>query len=85
VIDWGDIHLSDPAVDLAIAHSFLPPTAHAAFRQAYGPVDADTWQVARLRALWHSLTVLVYADEVGDTDLVREGHVALGYLSRDQG
>jgi aminoglycoside phosphotransferase (APT) family kinase protein len=85
VIDWGDIHLGDPAVDLAIAHSFLPPTAHAPFRQAYGLVDADTWQVARLRALWHSMTVLVYGDEVGDAALVREGHVALGYLSRAQG
>jgi aminoglycoside phosphotransferase (APT) family kinase protein len=85
VIDWGDIHLGDPAVDLAIAHSFLPPTAHAAFRQAYGLVDAHTWQVARLRALWHSTTVLVYGDEVGDTDLVREGQVALDYLSRDLG
>jgi aminoglycoside phosphotransferase (APT) family kinase protein len=85
VIDWGDIHLGDPAGDLAIAPGFLPPTAHAPFRQAYGLVDADTWQVARLRALWHSLTVLVYGDEVGDADLVREGHVALGYLSRDQG
>jgi hypothetical protein len=48
-------------------------------------VDADTWRVARLRALWHSMTVLVYGDEVGDADLVREGHVALGYLSRAQG
>jgi aminoglycoside phosphotransferase (APT) family kinase protein len=85
VIDWGDIHLGDPANDLAIAHSFLPPTAHAGFRQAYGLVDAHTWHVARLRALCHSLTVLVYGDEVGDADLVREGHVALGYLSRDQG
>jgi hypothetical protein len=70
---------------LAIAHSFLPPTAHAPFRQAYGPVDAGTWQVARLRALWHSPTVVVYGDEVGDGDLVREGRVALGYLCRDQG
>ena len=85
VIDWGDIHLGDPAVDLAIAHSFLPPTAHAPFRRAYGPVDADTWQVARLRALWHSLTVLLYGDEVGDADLVREGQAALGYLSQDEG
>src|SRR5207342_2307898 len=25
VIDWGDIHLGDPAVDLALAHGFLPP------------------------------------------------------------
>lgn len=42
VIDWGDVHLGDPAVDLALAHGFLPPSAHAIFRDAYGPIDEDT-------------------------------------------
>ena len=27
VIDWGDVHLGDPAVDLMIAYSFLPLSA----------------------------------------------------------
>ena len=58
VIDWGDVHLGDRAVDLAIAHTFLPPVVHEAFRNAYGPVDDTTWSIARLRALWHTLTVL---------------------------
>jgi aminoglycoside phosphotransferase (APT) family kinase protein len=31
IIDWDDAHLSDAAADLMIAHSFLPPSAHAAF------------------------------------------------------
>ena len=26
VIDWGDIHLGQPAVDLSVAHAFLPPS-----------------------------------------------------------
>jgi aminoglycoside phosphotransferase (APT) family kinase protein len=85
VIDWGDVHLGDPAVDLAIAHTFLPPTAHAAFRRAYGTIDAPTWQVARLRALWHTLMVLAYGDHIGDADLVREGRVALRNLVIDRG
>ena len=27
VIDWGDVHLGDPALDLSVAISFLPPAA----------------------------------------------------------
>ncbi len=81
VIDWGDVHLGDRAVDLAIAHIFLPPVAHEAFRDAYGPVDDTTWSIARLRALWHTLTVLAYASDVGDADLMGEGQVSLRHLA----
>jgi aminoglycoside phosphotransferase (APT) family kinase protein len=81
VIDWGDVHLGDPAVDLMIAHTFLPPEAHPAFRRAYGPVAGQTWALARLRGLWHSLAVVGYAAEVGDADLLREGQTGLGYLA----
>jgi aminoglycoside phosphotransferase (APT) family kinase protein len=80
VIDWGDIHLGDPAVDLAIAHTFLPPSAHAAFRSAYGPIAEVTWYTARLRGLWHTLLVQSYGDEISDADLLRETRRALGYL-----
>lgn len=81
VIDWGDVHVGDPASDLMIAHSFLPPAAHAAFRQAYGLIDDTTWQMARCRALWHTLHVLIYGNEIGDADLVREGQLAVRYLT----
>lgn len=81
VIDWGDVHLGDTALDLAIAHTFLPPTAHEAFCQAYGPINNTVWQVARLRGLWHTLIVLAYGDDIGDADLVRESHLALRFLT----
>jgi aminoglycoside phosphotransferase (APT) family kinase protein len=80
VIDWDDAHLSDPAADLMIAHSFLPPSAHAAFREAYGPIDPTTWQVARLRALWHTLLLLPYAHDSGDANLWREAQTSLVHL-----
>ncbi|HYT88834.1 MAG TPA: phosphotransferase [Gemmataceae bacterium] len=81
VIDWGDIHLGDPAADLMVAHSFLPPTAHDAFRAAYGQMDSTAWNIARLRALWHTANVLSYAQDVGDVDLLREGQRGLRYLA----
>ena len=40
-----------------------------------------TWSIARLRALWHTLTVLAYASDVGDADLMGEGQVSLRHLA----
>ena len=84
VIDWGDAHLGDPAIDLAIAHGFLPPSAHAVFRDVYGPVDDDTWRMARFKALHSALMILVYGHDTGDEDLLSEGRTALRHLA-DEG
>lgn len=81
VIDWGDVHLGSPAIDLAIAHSFLPPSAHDIFRRAYGSLEEDTWQWARFRALYHSTAIAVYSHEVSDETLELESITALQYLS----
>lgn len=80
VIDWGDIHVGDPAVDLAIAHTFLPPAAWPLFRESYGPIDEITWSVARLRALWHTTMVVLYAHAREDAHLLRAGLAAMDSL-----
>ena len=80
VIDWGDVHFGAPANDLMIAHSFLPPAAHRTFREAYGPIDDDAWQLARFRALTHTSIVLLYAASVSDEPLLRAAHNSLRYL-----
>lgn len=82
VIDWGDLHVGDGTVDLAVAHSLLPPDAHGTFRAAYGPIDADAWSVARTRAIVTHLAATLYADEVGDGDLAAEGRWALANIAR---
>ena len=81
VIDWGDVHVGDPAADLMVVHTFLPPAAHAAFRAAYGPVADVAWRMGRLRAVWHTLVVLGYGSDTGDADLVREAQVGLRHLA----
>ena len=81
VIDWGDIHLGDPASDLMIAHAFFPPAARSLFRQAYGRIDERTWEMGRVTALWHTVAVLLYACDIGDADLVREGQLALRHVA----
>jgi aminoglycoside phosphotransferase (APT) family kinase protein len=78
VIDWGDLHVGNPAVDLAVAYGFLPPAARPAFLRGYRrPVAAPTWWLARFRAVFSSLCVLDYGRQICDTDLEREGRESL--------
>jgi len=81
VIDWGDVHAGEPAVDLSLAHAFLPDRARGAFRDAYGPIDEPTWRMARFRALHSVVHFLRYGCEVGDAALVDEGRTALAHLA----
>jgi len=81
VIDWGDCHVGDAAVDLSIAHHLLPPTAHAAFRRAYGAIDDATLNLARFRAIVHATACLRYACSVGDATMRREATLTLRWCS----
>lgn len=73
VIDWGDVHLGDPAIDLSIVHSFLPPESHKSFIETYGEISGDTWCLARLRALFSSTLLVLFGHHSGDPNLAREG------------
>jgi aminoglycoside phosphotransferase (APT) family kinase protein len=77
IIDWGDVHLGDPAVDLAVAFSVFPPRSRAAFAAAYGAIDQETWALARYRGVYHSALVAHYGHRIGDADLVRAGLAGL--------
>jgi aminoglycoside phosphotransferase (APT) family kinase protein len=83
VIDWGDLHLGDPAVDLALAFNFLPPVARPTFAEAYGAVSADTWARARFRATCHSIGALDYAFDAHDQALMSAAHRALSWLASE--
>lgn len=80
VIDWGDMHLGDPAIDLSIAHYFLPPESHSFFREAYGFISDETWRLARLRALLHSSLFAVYGKHSNDAAIIRETSIGLKFL-----
>lgn len=82
VIDWGDMHLGDPALDLAIVLTMLPQRAQPAFLAAYGKVSASTWERARYRAIYHSVMVAHYGYGSGDAEMLRTGIDALANLSR---
>jgi aminoglycoside phosphotransferase (APT) family kinase protein len=80
VIDWGDGHVGDAAVDLSVAHAFLPPLAHEAFRESYGPISETTWQRARSRAIFHSAAEVAYTIALQDSSLEAEGRRSFSYL-----
>jgi aminoglycoside phosphotransferase (APT) family kinase protein len=77
VIDWGDVHLGDRALDLSVMYSLLPASARPAFEGAYGPLDERTRRMAQLRATFSATMVAAFGHDIGDADLVREGRRAL--------
>jgi aminoglycoside phosphotransferase (APT) family kinase protein len=79
VIDWGDVHVGDPALDLSIARSFLPPSARPVFKAAYGPIDEGTWQRAGFRALHYGIALVLYGLDKGDLAIERVGRKALSW------
>lgn len=70
VIDWGDVHLGDPALDLSLAWTFLPVAAHAAFRDGYGPIAAATWDRAHFRAIHYGAILAEYGRTEGIAPLL---------------
>lgn len=84
VIDWGDIHVGDPAVDLAVVHTYFPPAGRAAFFKVYGDVSDQTWKLSRFRALYVTAYLLLYADDIRDRQQFQEAHLGLRLLAQPE-
>jgi GrpB-like predicted nucleotidyltransferase (UPF0157 family) len=80
IIDWGDVHMGNPIIDLSSVYSFLPPEAHPFFFAQYGFIDFPSEKLARLRALFSLTTLLVYGHDIGDEDLVWEARQGLSWF-----
>jgi aminoglycoside phosphotransferase (APT) family kinase protein len=80
VIDWGDAHLGDPALDLSIVYAFFPPAARTAFFEVYGEIDGSTERRARYRALYHAVALVQYGEQVDDPAIAQVGRTALSFL-----
>ena len=77
VIDWGDICLADPAIDLMLVWMLLPLAARERFFATYGRVDDERLLRARVLALFLGVTLAAYARDVGNARLERECVAAL--------
>jgi aminoglycoside phosphotransferase (APT) family kinase protein len=83
VIDWGDVHEGDRAVDLSILFSFLPARFRDEFLRVYGDVDARTLRTARLRAAFASTASTSYAHSIGDHWFVPIGLTSMKLVLED--
>jgi len=77
VIDWGDVHAGDPALDLSFFYRYFPAAERDASLRAYGPVDARTARLARLRAAFHASTLAFFAHSTDDAPLLRASLAAM--------
>lgn len=83
VIDWGDVCLADPAVDLALAFCGFTGDARRALLDAYGtPVDAERELRARTLAVFLSAALAEYAAALDDAALLAESLAGIGRAAR---
>ena len=73
VIDWGDVCLADPAIDLPLLWCFVPPDGRAAFLDAYGTVDEAQLVRARVLAIQLCAVLARYGRVEGVRGVEREG------------
>jgi aminoglycoside phosphotransferase (APT) family kinase protein len=77
VIDWGDVCLADPAVDLALAYAAFAGAARAALLDAYGDVPPEQELRARVLAVCLSAVLAEYAAADGRDALLAEALAGL--------
>jgi aminoglycoside phosphotransferase (APT) family kinase protein len=77
VIDWGDVCRSDPAIDLPLLWSFVPPAGRSAFLDAYGAVTEAQLLRARVLAIQLCAVLARYGHLEGHEGVEREGLAGL--------
>jgi aminoglycoside phosphotransferase (APT) family kinase protein len=77
VVDWDDLCVGDPAIDLVLYWSYLPPAARPTFRATYGPLGDDQLLRARVLSVFLCGTLAVYGRHEGDRALEVEAVAGL--------
>jgi aminoglycoside phosphotransferase (APT) family kinase protein len=72
VIDWGDLCVGHPAIDLSFAYGALVDDSRRAFLDAYGAVDAKSELRARALAVRLSAILATYALATQQSKLAEE-------------
>jgi aminoglycoside phosphotransferase (APT) family kinase protein len=72
VIDWGDVCVAHPAVDLSLGFSGFAGPSRDAFFTAYGGIDEETALRARVLAVSLCAALAAYASAAGDARLLAD-------------
>jgi aminoglycoside phosphotransferase (APT) family kinase protein len=73
VIDWGDVCHADPAIDLPLYWSFVPPGGRDAFLDAYGSVNETQLRRARILSVQLCAVLAHYGHSEGQPEILRAG------------
>lgn len=83
IIDWGDVHVGEPAADLACAWSLFDRNGRRRLLECYGEVAPSALALARFRAIGHSVICAVYGREAKIPALEKASKDALHWLLED--
>ena len=83
IVDWGDVCVADPGIDLQLVWSFLDPEQRSAFLAAYGPVSDEQLARARVLALSLCAALAAYGHGEGMASVERESLEGLARAALD--
>lgn len=83
IIDWGDMHIGHPAVDLSIVYSFFPPAGRIRFFEIYGHLNETTMYLARFKAIFTCVMLVRFAHDQNDLNGVNTALQALNFALAD--
>ena len=68
IIDWGDIHIGHPGIDLAVGMIFTPEVFQE-FLSSYGAIDEETHRILLFHCFCHGMSFLPYTFEQNKANL----------------
>ncbi|MFI8684382.1 phosphotransferase [Rossellomorea sp. NPDC077527] len=77
IIDWGDVHLGQRAVDLNLVYSFLGSNGRDLFFKEYGQVEEIELEYARFKAVYTNVVLLLFGYHEKQPHTVREAQKSL--------
>jgi aminoglycoside phosphotransferase (APT) family kinase protein len=77
VLDFGDVCLADPCIDLVLTWSLLTPDGRERFFAEYGRVTEEQLLRARVLAIVLDSMLARYAHDAGNPSLLRESIAGL--------
>lgn len=83
VIDWGDIQISDIAIDLQFMWTFFPPHLRKKFIDQYGSITDTQLMIARVLSIFISAILAKYGHKTGHHFVKQEALQGLSYAAQD--
>lgn len=77
LIDWGDIHIGLPGIDLSVAITSFDGEVRKKFFETYQNINQELLTIAAFRAFCHQISLLPYAYEQNDRQCVLWSAIAL--------